>query len=594
MSFTILLAISLSLLIGVSLGLLGGGGSILTVPIMIYALGVGEKSAIASSLLVVGATSAVAVIAHARAGNVVWRVALIFAGAGMAGAFLGGKVAKFLPASLLLVIFAVIMFATAFFMWRGRKATPGVPAAVAKPLPIPTILLEGLIVGLVTGLVGAGGGFLVVPALALLGGLPMQKAVGSSLVVIALKSFAGFAGYASHVTIDWELTGIVTAAAIVGSFGGAALAKKVPQEQLRKGFAVFVLVMAVFLLGKQLQAFVNKPAGTPETATEHSTEHTTATPPTPSATTTTAMTVTPMTAAMTPMTAAMTPMTAAMTPMTAAMTPMTAAMTPMTTATVTPSTPDGAPVPMVLPDPATIPTGPAGDAIRRGRLLAEQTSTLLPDHSGSDLACKNCHLAAPGHGPGTVALAGPWVGIEQRFPQYRARSGKDDTLEDRINDCFERSLNGSRLTTGDARMTDLVAYMTFLGTALPTPSKNVEGMGMPKLEVARAANTVAGHAVYDVKCLACHGAGGAGVVANGVAVFPPLSGTRTFNIAAGMARQQTAAGFIHTHMPLGQGNTLSTDEAWDVAGYVAQLDRPDFANKSRDWPKGHKPVDARY
>ena len=566
MSFTILLAISLSLLIGVSLGLLGGGGSILTVPIMIYALGVGEKSAIASSLLVVGATSAVAVIAHARAGNVVWRVALIFAGAGMAGAFLGGKVAKFLPASLLLVIFAVIMFATAFFMWRGRKATPGVPAAVAKPLPIPTILLEGLIVGLVTGLVGAGGGFLVVPALALLGGLPMQKAVGSSLVVIALKSFAGFAGYASHVTIDWELTGIVTAAAIVGSFGGAALAKKVPQEQLRKGFAVFVLVMAVFLLGKQLQAFVNKPAGTPETATEHSTEHTTATPPTPSATTTTAMTVTPMTAA----------------------------MTPMTTATVTPSTPDGAPVPMVLPDPATIPTGPAGDAIRRGRLLAEQTSTLLPDHSGSDLACKNCHLAAPGHGPGTVALAGPWVGIEQRFPQYRARSGKDDTLEDRINDCFERSLNGSRLTTGDARMTDLVAYMTFLGTALPTPSKNVEGMGMPKLEVARAANTVAGHAVYDVKCLACHGAGGAGVVANGVAVFPPLSGTRTFNIAAGMARQQTAAGFIHTHMPLGQGNTLSTDEAWDVAGYVAQLDRPDFANKSRDWPKGHKPVDARY
>ena len=529
MSPTILLAIGLSLLIGVSLGLLGGGGSILTVPIMIYALGVGEKSAIASSLLVVGATSAVAAIAHARAGNVVWRVALIFAGAGMTGAFLGGKVAKFLPASLLLVIFAVIMFATAFFMWRGRKATPGVAAAEAKPLPIPTILIEGLIVGLVTGLVGAGGGFLVVPALALLGGLPMQKAVGSSLVVIALKSFAGFAGYASHVTIDWELTGIVTAAAVVGSFGGAALAKKVAQEQLRKGFAVFVLVMAVFLLGKQLQAFVNKPAATPET-----------------------------------------------------------------TATVTPSTADAAPVPMVLPDPATIPAGPAGDAIRRGRLLAEQTSKLLPDHSGSDLACKNCHLAAPGHGPGTVALAGPWVGIEQRFPQYRVRSGKDDTLEDRINDCFERSLNGSRLDKDDARMTDLVAYMTFLGTALPTPSKAVLGMGMPKLELPRAANTVAGRAVYDLTCIACHGAGGAGVVANGIAVFPPLSGTRTFNIAAGMARQQTAAGFIHTHMPLGQGKTLSIDEAWDVAGYVAQLDRPDFANKALDWPSGHKPMDARY
>jgi hypothetical protein len=528
MSLTILLAIGLSLLIGVSLGLLGGGGSILTVPIMIYALGVGEKSAIASSLLVVGATSAVAAVAHARAGNVVWRVALIFAGAGMAGAFLGGKVAKFLPASLLLVIFAVIMFATAFFMWRGRKPTPGVADKAAGPLPIPTILIEGLVVGLVTGLVGAGGGFLVVPALALLGGLPMQKAVGSSLVVIALKSFAGFAGYASHVTIDWQLTGIVTAAAIVGSFGGAALAKKVPQESLRKGFAIFVLVMAVFLLGKQLQTFVNK-AATP--AVPEATEHAAATVPS---------------------------------------------------------------VPMVLPSPASIPAGAAGDAIRRGRLIAEQTSTMVADCTGSDLSCKNCHLAAPGHGPGTVALAGPWVGIEHRFPQYRARSGKEDTLNDRINDCFERSLNGARLDATDQRLTDLVAYMTFLGTALPAKSKSVEGMGMPKLEMARAANPVAGHAVYDGKCLACHGAGGAGVVANGIAVFPPLGGARTFNVGAGMARQQTAAGFIQTHMPFGQGKTLSADEAWDVAGYVAHLDRPDFATKGRDWPLGNKPADARY
>lgn len=247
-----LLAGFLSLLIGISLGLLGGGGSILTVPILIYALGVEEKSAIATSLFVVGITSAVAAIQHARAQNVVWRVALIFSGAGMAGAFLGGRVAKYLPSSLLLVLFALIMLATAIAMWKGKKAPVGASEQEDAALPIPKIVVEGLVVGTVTGLVGAGGGFLVVPALALLGGLSMQRAIGSSLVVIALKSFAGFAGYATHVQVDYELAALVTAAAVVGSFGGAHLAKRISAEQLRKAFAIFVLVMAVFLLFKQL------------------------------------------------------------------------------------------------------------------------------------------------------------------------------------------------------------------------------------------------------------------------------------------------------------------------------------------------------
>jgi uncharacterized membrane protein YfcA len=252
MDAMLIVAVALSLVIGVSLGLLGGGGSILTVPILIYALGVEEKSAIASSLLVVGATSAVAAIQHARAGNVVWRVSLIFAAAGMGGAYLGGQLARFIPASVLLVLFAVIMFGTAFAMWRGRKATQARPAG---PLPVPKIVLEGLVVGVVTGLVGAGGGFLVVPALALLGGLPMAQAVGSSLVVIALKSFAGFAGYASHVTVDYRLIAIVASSAIVGSFLGARLGKKISQDALRRGFSLFVFVMAIFLLAKQAQAF---------------------------------------------------------------------------------------------------------------------------------------------------------------------------------------------------------------------------------------------------------------------------------------------------------------------------------------------------
>jgi uncharacterized membrane protein YfcA len=117
---------------------------------------------------------------------------------------------------------------------------------------VPTVLLEGLVVGLVTGLVGAGGGFLVVPALALLGGLPMPRAVGTSLLVIALKSFAGYAGHAAHVEVDLTLAATMSAAAVAGSFGGVALSKRVPAELLRKGFAAFVLVMGVFVLAQQL------------------------------------------------------------------------------------------------------------------------------------------------------------------------------------------------------------------------------------------------------------------------------------------------------------------------------------------------------
>lgn len=246
------LAAVLSLAIGVSLGLLGGGGSILTVPILIYALQVEEKSAIATSLLVVGITSAFAAVQHARAGNVVWRVALIFAAAGMVGAFFGGGIAQYLSSTLLLVLFGLIMLATSLAMWRGKKAPAGAGENTSHELPLPKIVAEGLLVGAVTGLVGAGGGFLVVPALALLGGLTMQQAIGSSLVVIALKSFAGFAGYATHVEVNYPLASVVTVAAVFGSFAGARFAKQVSAESLRKGFAIFVLVMAVFILAKQI------------------------------------------------------------------------------------------------------------------------------------------------------------------------------------------------------------------------------------------------------------------------------------------------------------------------------------------------------
>lgn len=249
-------AVVLSILIGISLGLLGGGGSILTVPILVYALGVEEKSAIASSLLIVAVTSAAAAVQHWRAGNVRWPIALVFSAAGMAGAFAGGRVAAYIPGWALIALFGVVMLATGAAMWRkgAAKAPDEAAHAAGGKLPIAKIALEGVVVGIVTGLVGAGGGFLVVPALALLGGLPMHQAVGTSLVVIALKSVAGFAGYATHVEIDYTLIGYMSLAAVGGSFLGSAFGKRVSQEKLRKSFAVFVLVMAVYLLYKQLGA----------------------------------------------------------------------------------------------------------------------------------------------------------------------------------------------------------------------------------------------------------------------------------------------------------------------------------------------------
>ncbi|MDR7165879.1 putative membrane protein YfcA [Pseudarthrobacter oxydans] len=252
MTATLLLVLALSVVIGLSLGVLGGGGSILTVPILVYVAGFEAKEAIAASLFVVGVTSAVSVISHARGGRVMWRTGLIFGAAGMAGAFVGGLLGGHIPGQILLIAFAIMMVATSVAMLRGRKKTNDDGAAPVKhELPLGRVLLDGAVVGLVTGLVGAGGGFLVVPALALLGGLPMSVAVGTSLVVIAMKSFAGLAGYLTTVQLDWGLTLSVTAAAIIGSLIGSKLAGRIPEAALRKAFGWFVLAMGTFVLTQQ-------------------------------------------------------------------------------------------------------------------------------------------------------------------------------------------------------------------------------------------------------------------------------------------------------------------------------------------------------
>lgn len=266
MALLVALASVLAIGIGLAVGVLGSGGSILTTPLLVYLVGFDAKQAITASLLVVAVTSSFGLIGHARAGRVIWRTGLIFGGAGMVGAFLGGQIGQHLPGSLLLAAFSIMMGLTAVAMIRGRKKVKG--HGPHAGLPLFRILLDGLVVGFVTGLVGAGGGFLVVPALALLGGLPMPNAVATSLLVVAMKSFAGFFGYLlqfgngslvslnPQTEIDWPVTLIITAGAVIGALLGSRFVGRIHPDKLRKAFGWFVLVMAVFILSQQVGATV--------------------------------------------------------------------------------------------------------------------------------------------------------------------------------------------------------------------------------------------------------------------------------------------------------------------------------------------------
>ena len=249
----IALTVGLAVFVGISLGLLGGGGSILTVPLLAYVAGLDPKQAIATSLLVVGGTSAVGAVTHARAGRVRWKVAAVFGAAAMVGAYTGGRLARFVPGNILLIAFSMIMIFAAMAMLRGRK---DLGDESAGRLPVAKIVLQGATVGLISGLVGAGGGFLLVPALALLGGLPMPAAVGTSLVVISMQSFAGFAGHLSGESIDWKLAGMVTAAAVIGSVIGGRLTDYVEPTTLRKAFGWFVLAMAALVLAEEANIWI--------------------------------------------------------------------------------------------------------------------------------------------------------------------------------------------------------------------------------------------------------------------------------------------------------------------------------------------------
>lgn len=249
----IALGFALAALIGLSLGLLGGGGSILTVPIFVYVLGFEPKQAIAMSLAVVGATSLFGTIGHWRAGNVNLRVALIFGTVAMAGTYVGARLAVFFSGPAQLTLFAAVMLAAAFFMFTDKKERE--PAAPARSMRVPLIIAEGIAVGVLTGLVGVGGGFLIVPALVVLGNVPMKEAVGTSLVVIAMKSAAGFAGYVGQVDVPWGFIAGFTTVAVAGILAGTDLVRFVPQSALKRSFAVFLLIMGAAILYQNLDVF---------------------------------------------------------------------------------------------------------------------------------------------------------------------------------------------------------------------------------------------------------------------------------------------------------------------------------------------------
>lgn len=181
----------------------------------------------------------------------------------------------------------------------------------------------------------------------------------------------------------------------------------------------------------------------------------------------------------------------------------------------------------------------------------------------------------------------PWVGTYARFPQYRARSGKVDLIEDRINDCFKRSLNGKALPTSGRDMRDIVAYFAFLSTGVPLGGE-IEGAGLPRL-APRPGDPVRGAATFASTCARCHGADG-----QGTAAAPPLWGARSYNVGAGMANILTAASFIHALMPIDRPGKLTEQQAFDIATYIDTRPRPDYPAKSRDWPRGGKPAGADY
>jgi thiosulfate dehydrogenase len=249
------------------------------------------------------------------------------------------------------------------------------------------------------------------------------------------------------------------------------------------------------------------------------------------------------------------------------------------------SLPDPAPVKRVafrVPDESEITDSVVRASVRRGRAMMAFTRDSLPRHVRNKLSCNSCHQQE-----GTIAGALPYVGVYARFPQYRSRAGGTNIIEDRINDCFKRSMNGVPLVPESRDMRDIVAFMAFLSSGYPVGAE-VDGSGSPALEPLPADSARGAH-VFRTRCSRCHGTNGAGTP-----LAPPVWGPDSYSIGAGMARLRTAAAFIKARMPMDSAGVLTNQEAYDVARYVTRQPRPDFRGKEKDWPRGDHPPDVAY
>lgn len=234
------------------------------------------------------------------------------------------------------------------------------------------------------------------------------------------------------------------------------------------------------------------------------------------------------------------------------------------------------------PSPEAIPGDERGEKVRYGYRLVVNTQEHARGYVGNALNCTNCHLDA-----GRKLQAAPFVGLTSVYPEYRSRNARRNTIKDRLDQCFERSLNGRALPSGSREKEALVAYIAWLSEGVPVESAR-QWRGFPRIAPTRPPDAARGATLFAARCAACHGADGQGSAA------PPLWGPRSYNIGAGMARVSLAAGFIKANMPIGHGGTLSDDEAYDLAAFINRQPRPDFPGKVHDWPKGDKPADAPY
>ena len=243
---------------------------------------------------------------------------------------------------------------------------------------------------------------------------------------------------------------------------------------------------------------------------------------------------------------------------------------------------------MAVPPESTLRDDPFSRSARRGRAIMRATRDSLPAYVGNRLRCVSCHLD-----DGTRAFAMPWAGAYKRFPQYRSRSGRVARLEDRIDDCFRRSLNGTPLPFAGDDMRDIVAYISWLSRGSAS-DRRARGSGIDSIGPLPP-DTTRGRLAYLLTCARCHGVAGEGLVATlAAASGPPLWGRESFSIGAGMVRVRTSAAFIRRNMPFDAPATISAQTAFDIAGFLSARDRPDFPGKELDWPNGDAPPDVAY